>query len=150
MKISSSLAAVQRLYIETSPFIYYVENHPIYSDKMDNIFDGINARQIEVLSSVITLSETLTKPLKTGDKVVEQAYRALFQQTHYITLLPINISVAERTADLRARYNLKTPDALHLAAALDSGCNAFLTNDLALKRVTEIHVLALDEMDLDI
>jgi predicted nucleic acid-binding protein len=34
-----------------------------------------------------------------------------------------------------AEYILKTPDAIHLAAALVSGCDVFLTNDLRLNRV---------------
>lgn len=42
---------------------------------------------------------------------------------------------------LRAKYTrLKTPDALHLAAAILSGSDVFLTNDPRLKVVTEIRV----------
>jgi hypothetical protein len=44
--------------------------------------------------------------------------------------------VAERAAELRARYNLRTPDALQVATALVRRCEAFLTNDARLKRVT--------------
>lgn len=149
MKISQALVNVQQLYVETSPFIYYVENHPGYADKMQQIFEDVNTGRIESITSVITLAETLTKPLQTGDKVVEQAYRTLLHQTQHIALIPITSSIAERTADLRARYSLKTPDALHLAAALDYGCDAFLTNDLRLRRVSEIRILVLDELELD-
>jgi predicted nucleic acid-binding protein len=46
---------------------------------------------------------------------------------------------------LRARYNLRTPDALQVATALVRRCEAFLTNDARLKRVTEIRVLTLDD-----
>lgn len=43
--------------------------------------------------------------------------------------------------DLRAKYiRLKTPDALHLAAAILSGCDVFLTNDQRLSVITEIRV----------
>lgn len=149
MKISQALVNVQRLYVETSPFIYYVENHPVYADKMQQIFEDVNTGKIEGITSVITLAETLTKPLQTGDKIVEQAYRTLLQQTQHITLMPITAAIAERTAELRARYALKTPDALHIAAALDSGCDAFLTNDLRVRGVSEIRILVLDELELD-
>ncbi len=60
----------------------------------------------------------------------------------------IDSTVAERAADLRARYNLRTPDALQTAAALDTGWQAFLTNDTQLKRVIELRVLILDELEL--
>jgi len=51
-------------------------------------------------------------------------------------------------AELRARHNLRTPDALQIAAALVTGCQAFLTNDGSLKRVTDLSVLVLDELSL--
>jgi uncharacterized protein len=38
-------------------------------------------------------------------------------------------AVYDLATELRARHGIKTPDALHLAAALDSGCNEFWTND---------------------
>jgi predicted nucleic acid-binding protein len=54
--------------------------------------------------------------------------------------------VAARAAELRARYRLKLADALQLALALQAGCEAFLTNDLALRRVAELRVLVLDDL----
>ena len=55
---------------------------------------------------------------------------------------------AQRAAELRARYNLTLPDALQMAVALESGCDAFLTNDSGFKRVTELRGLILDELRL--
>ena len=149
MKISASLAGARRLYIETAPFIYFIEKHPGFVDKLRQVFRTVDVGQIEVTTSVVTLVDTLTKPMKTGDKVVEQGYRTLLQQTPHIMLMPITVPIAERAASLRARYNLRTPDALHLAAALEGRCDAFLTNDLTLRRVTELRVLVLDELELD-
>ena len=36
MKISDALAGLQRLYTETAPLIYYVEENPTYVAKMDS------------------------------------------------------------------------------------------------------------------
>jgi predicted nucleic acid-binding protein len=63
-------------------------------------------------------------------------------------LLPIDAAIAEVAADLRARYNLRTPDALQLATAIKAGCDAFLTNDATLKKVTELKILVLSELQL--
>jgi predicted nucleic acid-binding protein len=42
---------------------------------------------------------------------------------------------------LRAKYkSLRLADSLQLAAAVDCGCNIFITNDVRLKHVTEISV----------
>ncbi len=149
MKIDDALSGVDLLCVETAPFIYYTENRPIYFDKMQAIFDRMNHGQFEVLCSVITLSETLNKPIESNDQRLINAYNSLFENTYGITLVSVNKSIARRAAGLRARYNLKTPDALHIATALETGCQAFLTNDIALKRVTEMQVLVLDELDVN-
>ncbi len=149
MKIGDAFAGVQRLYIETSPFIYYVEDHPVYGGKIDVIFRMVNASSVEVVTSVIKLTETLTKPLKINDKIIEEAYRTLLQETRNITLLPVSAAIAQTAADIRSRYNLRTPDALHIATAVDAQCEAFLTNDFTLQRVKELQIILLDELELD-
>jgi predicted nucleic acid-binding protein len=55
--------------------------------------------------------------------------------------------VADQAANLRARHNLTLADALQVAVALSSGCDAFLTNDAALKRVEGLNVIVLDEFE---
>ena len=44
----------------------------------------------------------------------------------------------DRATDIRARYGFRTPDAMHLAAAVVSGCDVFLTNDHRLDRFPDI------------
>jgi predicted nucleic acid-binding protein len=47
---------------------------------------------------------------------------------------------------LRAKYNVSPPDALQVAASLNFGAKAFLTNDKRLSRLDEvIEILVLDD-----
>lgn len=80
---------------------------------------------IEGYSSVITLIEVLTKPKQLGDAVIEREYTDLLVHGRHFTLLPVDGALAERAAELRARYGLRTPDAIQAAAALAAGCQAF-------------------------
>ena len=59
--------------------------------------------------------------------------------------LSLHKFVGMHAAELRARYNLGLADALQFAVALKAGCDIFLTNDIALKRVTELEVVVLNE-----
>jgi predicted nucleic acid-binding protein len=52
-----------------------------------------------------------------------------------LVLVEISAVVVERATDLRARYNLKTPDALHYAMAAEVGASVFLTGDRSLSGV---------------
>ncbi|MBS3952720.1 MAG: PIN domain-containing protein [Methylomicrobium sp.] len=38
-----------------------------------------------------------------------------------------------RALNLRVKHKIKTPDALHLATAIENGCTEFWTNDNRLK-----------------
>ena len=147
VKIADALKNIRRLSVDTSPFIYYVERYPAYVDKMRAVFLALEAGQFEVITSTVTLTEVLTKPLRAGDSTLVKMYREMLQTTRNVILEPISVIIAERAADLRARYSLKTPDALQVATALHTGCDAFLSNDLGLKRVSELSILILDELE---
>jgi predicted nucleic acid-binding protein len=43
---------------------------------------------------------------------------------------------------------MKIADSLQIAAALSASCDAFLTNDLTLKKVSEIPILVLDDLEI--
>jgi len=149
LKISDALKGIRRICFDTAPFIYFVERHATYLDLVRPIFQMIDKGQLLSFSSSITLTEVLTQPIKVGNAALTTAYRDILIKGHNFTLVPVDTDVAERAAELRARYQLKTPDALQVAVALHAGCDGFLTNDLGLKRVTEVRVLVLDELELD-
>jgi predicted nucleic acid-binding protein len=148
IKLDSALSGVTKLGFDTPPFIYFVERHSAYIDVVRAILQKVDAGVIEAYSSVITLLEVLTQPKRMQNTTVEAQYRDLLLNSRNLTLLPIDALLAEAAADLRARYQLKTPDALQVAAALQANCEAFLTNDTGLKRVAEVRVLILDELEL--
>lgn len=145
---SDALAGIQSIYIDTAPLIYYVEANPDYVDLMDAILTWLEQHHQQVVLSTLTLTETLVKPMQANDADLQTAYRDLILNTHHVTTYPINVTIAERAAMLRANYKLRTPDAIHLATAILHGCDAFLTNDHKLKRVAEITVLVLDDLEL--
>jgi len=62
--------------------------------------------------------------------------------THFphLTIVGINEQIVELASDLRAHYSLATPDAIHIATAIDFGACTFITNDKALRKVKEISV----------
>ena len=64
-----------------------------------------------VVTSVISMIECRSKPLRDGDAQRVSAYDAFFSSND-LALFPVNSAVAERATQLRATYNLKTPDAI--------------------------------------
>ena len=90
-------------------------------------------------ASVLTRIECRMLPLRESHAELLADYDAFFASLDG-GLLGLNAAIFEKATDLRARLKLRTPDALHLAAAIVCGCDVFLTNDQTLQRCTEIRV----------
>jgi predicted nucleic acid-binding protein len=71
--------------------------------------------------------------LRAGDLATLAQFDVFFAGAELV-VAEVSAAVVERATDLRARYNLKTPDALHYATAV------FLTGDRALSRCSEVPV----------
>lgn len=144
--LEQELQGVKRLGFDTAPIIYFVEANPRYDALLVPVFQRISTGALVGVTSVVSLTEVLVYPLRLGRNDMAQQYRLLLQQSDYFELIDITPAIAEYAADLRARYNLRTPDALQLAGAIRRGCDAFLTNDANLQRVSELRVLTLDTL----
>lgn len=148
LKLEVALAGVTLLGFDTAPLIYFVEANSQYDALVTEVVRRIVAGNLNGITSVITLLEVLVVPLRSNNIVLQQEYRDLLLNSNHFHCQDITIIIAEVAVDLRARYNLRTPDALQIAAALQSGCQAFITNDTGLKRVIELRVLTLNELEL--
>lgn len=79
MKLDDALDGTTALGIDTAPLIYFVERHPRYLELMREILQRVDTGQITGYSSVVTLTEVLTQPLRQGDQALEIEYRTLLQ-----------------------------------------------------------------------
>jgi predicted nucleic acid-binding protein len=148
VKVADALQNVTRLFLDTAPVIYYVERNPQYAALTDAVFDRIDNGALAAVTSPITLLECLVIPFRLARVDVQQDFMDLIVSGQGITFAPLDAAAARRAAELRAVYNLSLADACQVAIALAAGCEALLTNDLALKRVRELTILVLDELEV--
>lgn len=92
-----------------------------------------------VAISPLVMLECLVGPLRDDNLMLRDHYERVFTQFH---VLDLGSDVYRRAAELRAKHGIRTPDALHLAAAQLSGCDVLWTNDARLARAS--HGLARD------
>ena len=81
-----------------------------------------------VVTSVLSMIECRSKPLRDGDLARVALYDAFFGSRD-LTLFPVDQAVAEQATRVRARYNLKTPDAIHIATATLHVASLVVTTD---------------------
>jgi predicted nucleic acid-binding protein len=148
MKLPDALRGIRLLGIDSAPLIYLVEEHPSYIDRMVFILRYVSSGPISAVGSTLILTEVLSQPLRMAKLELVKDYENIIQNSAGFTLIPIDDQIARKAAELRAKYGLKTPDALHVATALETHCQAFLTNDMGLKRITELQILVLDELEV--
>ncbi len=83
--------------------------------------------------------ECRIKPLRDRDLVLLARYEELFASG--IRIVELSAEVVDQAAALRARHNLKTPDALQAASALNlPGPLTFITGDSTFTRVPGLNV----------
>jgi predicted nucleic acid-binding protein len=110
-KVADALSGVTRLGLDTAPIIYFVEQNPAYVNTVRAIFNRIDSGKLEGFTSVITLTEVLTVPIRDSDTATENIYRTRLLYSRNLTTLAVLPVIAARAAALRANYRLRTPDA---------------------------------------
>src|SRR5579871_3712938 len=102
-QLAAALSGVVKVGLDTSPFIYFVERHPVYLARVREIMRLIDTRAMQGFTSVITVTEVLTLPMRTGDTVIESEYRSILLHGRNLTVIAIDSQLAIVAADLRAR-----------------------------------------------
>lgn len=146
MRLAQRLRGVSRLFLDTAPVVYFVEANERYAALVDRIFDLVDTGSLTAVTSPITLAECLIAPYRQEHAEQIQLFSRVLTSGPHTTFIPIDWNIAAHAAHLRAHYNLSLPDALQVAIALAAQCDAFLTNDVALKRVTELTIIVLDDL----
>lgn len=86
--------------------------------------------------SELTRMECRVGPKLRDDPTALSEYDAFFATPRF-QRVTMDTPVFDLATDLRARHRTKTPDALHLAAAICAGCDEFWTNDHRLEKTSE-------------
>ncbi|MBI2863247.1 MAG: type II toxin-antitoxin system VapC family toxin [Chloroflexi bacterium] len=131
--------------IDTAPFIYHLEGKSPYADCTSSLFDELARGSFDAVTSVLTLMELAVKPLQMARPEVADEYEVLLVNFPNLRIVDLNRSAARQAAELRAKYRLRSADALQLAACLRAGATAFVTNDRALRQVMELEVVLLGD-----
>ena len=92
-----------RIFFDTNPIIYLLDDHPIYADIVENFILQKKSSGYKLYTSVITSAEFLCKP------IANREYDKLDTYNHFIERLgfyvsPITETIAYQSAQLRAKY----------------------------------------------
>ena len=124
------------VYPDTNVLIYLVEDRLGLARKVRPLLYPTHEELPVLVFSELTRMECRVQPLRAGDSGILLAYEKLFTNRAY-RFARFDRSSFDIATQLRAEHGLKTPDALHLAAAIASGCDEFWTNDQRLAEAAQ-------------
>src|SRR6185436_15068048 len=104
-----------RLYLDSAPVIYAVEQVPGYVAAVDA---RLSDPELVLVASDLTRMECRVKPLREGNSELLRDFEDYFEGT-IADLVVLSREVIERATEIRARFGFKVPDAIHLAAAVE-------------------------------
>lgn len=97
------------------------------------------------VTSIITLLEILVKPFKEVHTELAEQYTQKLLYDAKLTTWIINGDIPKKAAEIRAKYGVKTPDAIQIATAILAGAEMLITNDVEFKKIKEVETLILKE-----
>lgn len=130
------------LFLDACVIIYWIEARDPFHARLMARLRALREQAPDASFAVSRLSwlECMLKPMRDNDQTLMDDYHAFFDAGQ-LTIVELTSAVIERATALRARYALKTPDALQAACALNlAGDVLFLTNDQRFQRLPELSV----------
>ena len=121
------------IYLDSVILIYALDHVGTFQTRADNRLRTIATVCDQIALSDLSRLECRVKPIQLGDLRKLQVFDSFFARPD-IQVMPLPSSVFDRATFIRANHGFKTADALHLAAAIEGGCQLFLTNDFRLSR----------------
>ena len=140
------MTGFKRVFVDTAPIIYYLENSPLYSESIKRFFIMCIKNDIQVMTSAITIEEYLVYPYSSGNMEFADNFKRFLNYMN-IEIININYDIAEQASKIRGKYKgFKAMDALQISAAVESQCDVFFTNDKQLRQEKEIPCITMDDI----
>jgi predicted nucleic acid-binding protein len=127
------------VYCDSVILIYFFDHTGPLNVRATNRLAALAAAGDRIAVSDLVGLEYRVKPVKTADTVKLTLFDAFCSRPD-VQVVPITTAVFDRATLIRAAYNFKLGDSLHLAAAVEGGCDRFLTHDNRLSSCTDIPV----------
>ncbi len=87
----------KRLFIDTSPIIYFLENNSLYVESIGKFFARCMKEHIQIVTSTLTIEEYLVSPYINGKMEYVDNFKRFIEYMN-IEVLDIDSSIAEQGA----------------------------------------------------
>ena len=136
-----------RVYLDSCVVIYLIEGAADIRERISRrlILPG-DARPTVVFTDLSRM-ECRVKPLAARNAATLADYDDFFETPGFVKMA-LDTAIFDLATELRGRHALKTPDAIHLAAAIASGCVELWSEDRRLAQAADprINIVTIDQL----
>ncbi|MBD5549189.1 MAG: type II toxin-antitoxin system VapC family toxin [Lachnospiraceae bacterium] len=93
----------KRVFVDTAPIIYYLENSALYVDLIKKFFTKCLEENIQIVTSAITIEEYLVLPYVSGKVELADNFKRFIEYMN-IKVVDIDSNIAEQGAKIRGKY----------------------------------------------
>lgn len=123
--------------LDTCVLIYHLEEHNSYLPLTMQLLSSIESGKRRAVISTVALMEVTIRPWQVDRSDIAEYYEAILVNFPNLQIADVTLQVARQAAKFRAKYNIKTADAVQAATAVVNGATVFVTNDKQLRRLSE-------------
>lgn len=120
------MGARDPVYLDSNAIIRFVESE---EHEITTLFQRAGAEGFRLVTSELTLAEALVVPVRRSDDRLRSTYEDFLRGDDILRVVPVDRPVLRRSAELRAAFGSKGPDAIHCATAELSGCTIVVSSD---------------------
>ena len=136
----------KRVFVDTAPIIYFLENSSLYMKAMGNFFAKCKKEHIQIVTSTLTIEEYLVSSYSNGKMEYVDNFKKFIEYMN-IEVVDIDSVIAEQGAKIRGKYkSFKAMDALQIATAIIKKCDMFFTNDKQLRQEKELPCMTMEDI----
>lgn len=139
-----NLSQVNKIGLDVNIILYYLHQDKSFGKQSLRLLTTTK-NKTKVISTLV-YTEAFVYVFAEDNQILMKEQLKALESIPRLQIIAPSRQICLTASQLRAAYRLKTPDAIHIATAIDSGCDVFITNDDHLKKVAEIKILTLRDL----
>jgi len=123
--------------LDTNIFIDVKNKEPNH-EFSKNVLDRIDSGELKCAISTVLVAEICAGYHSASELKEKEDFLTHIISSQNYEIIPLSVGLADEAGRIRAATGLRLPDAIVVATALKGGAECLISNDLSLKKATEL------------
>ena len=132
-----------KVVLDTNVFLNVKNKEKLFYPYSKEILKAVdnNNNDIQAIISIISITELCIGYYKNNEIIEKNEFISGLLSNKNYKICEYDLNLADKTADLRSKLNLKLPDCMIIATALIENSKCLITNDIEFKKAEKFLVI---------